>query len=288
MFGAWSLHYWTQQLKMELDFFVLYSSIAAFVGNVGQANSCSCQRILGCASTRATGTGPCWAEHPVGAMGRDGHGGGLPGAARRAGADGFVDAGGRESGGGVLSAPQLQGVAVVRADWRRLAQGSTGEMKRFTRYLTASLRQEIAVGASATPRLSQHEQERSRATRIAEVKKQLKGIVAELVHVDSANLDDDAGFTSLGFDSLLAVELRNRVQAAFGNSVAVPATVMFDYPSIGKLSEYIVRQTAGEAALLAALPSGGEEADVHHHIAVVGMAGCLPASTQACRRTGQC
>ena len=49
-------------------------------------------------------------------------------------------------------------------------------------------------------------------------------------------------FLDLGTDSLMAIELRNRLHSQFGGAFTINATAVFDYPTIGGLAEYLVRQ----------------------------------------------
>ncbi len=49
-------------------------------------------------------------------------------------------------------------------------------------------------------------------------------------------------FLDLGTDSLMAIELRNRLDSQFGGAFTINATAVFDYPTIGGLAEYLVGQ----------------------------------------------
>ena len=53
----------------------------------------------------------------------------------------------------------------------------------------------------------------------------------------SGPIADDQSFSSLGLDSLTAVELRNRLQGALGRSVA--ATAAFEWPTVAELSVHL-------------------------------------------------
>ena len=53
---------------------------------------------------------------------------------------------------------------------------------------------------------------------------------------------NDAAFAQAGLDSLGAVELRNAIAEAFG--VALPATVIFDYPTVAALAAFVASKMA--------------------------------------------
>ncbi|MFC8571815.1 acyl carrier protein, partial [Streptomyces sp. NPDC057245] len=69
--------------------------------------------------------------------------------------------------------------------------------------------------------------------------------VAEILgHEDSREIDVDRALQELGFDSLSAVELRNRLNKVCGMRFA--NTVVFDYPSVGALAGFLDGQLADQ------------------------------------------
>ncbi|MXY87504.1 MAG: hypothetical protein F4Y92_01400, partial [Dehalococcoidia bacterium] len=60
-------------------------------------------------------------------------------------------------------------------------------------------------------------------------------------------------FSDLGMDSLMAVELRNRMNRAFAGDYVVSNTAVFDYPSIASLAEHLAGEL-GEGGEVSAAP----------------------------------
>jgi acyl carrier protein len=71
--------------------------------------------------------------------------------------------------------------------------------------------------------------------------------VARVVRIDPNLLDVEAPLGSLGFDSLLALELRNRLESTLG--LELPATLVWSHRDICALATYLAEQLAP--------PSGG-------------------------------
>ncbi|MDG4794564.1 type I polyketide synthase [Micromonospora sp. WMMD1082] len=95
-------------------------------------------------------------------------------------------------------------------------------------------------------------------------------VAAVLGHSGPEAVDAARAFKELGFDSLTAVELRNRLGAAVG--ARLPATLVFDYPTPTDLAGFLHTElVAGDAGPARPAPPAPVRAD--EPLAIVGM-GC--------------
>ncbi|MGW0811285.1 SDR family NAD(P)-dependent oxidoreductase, partial [Nonomuraea sp. NPDC002799] len=94
-------------------------------------------------------------------------------------------------------------------------------------------------------------------------------VATVLGHAGPTTIDPNRALKDLGFDSLTAVEFRNRLAATTGLRLA--ATLVFDHPSIVSVAEHLLRKAAGAGAA----PAGPIPAAVTEDepIAIIGM-GC--------------
>ncbi|MEU1807303.1 type I polyketide synthase, partial [Streptomyces sp. NPDC019937] len=102
-------------------------------------------------------------------------------------------------------------------------------------------------------------------------------VAAVLGYGSADSVDPDRAFRDLGFDSLTAVELRNRMNAATG--MRLPATLVFDYPTSLVLAEHLQGELAGTRGQLT-VPASTVSAADDEPIAIVAMSCRFPGGVR--------
>ncbi|MGW5049594.1 SDR family NAD(P)-dependent oxidoreductase [Actinokineospora sp. NPDC004072] len=233
VYGGWLLHEFAQR-QPELDFFLLYSSAASVVGGPGQANYAAANAFLDRLAHRRAAAGlPATALNwgPVAQLGMSArldeqH-------AKAFEADGvafFSPAKAMRALESLLAEPRPQ-AAVGECDWNRFVS---------TKPLANALYQELTRDSGAAAAGIDLDALRSAAPaeRRGAIDRFIRAKVADVLHfTDVDDVDSRARFAQLGLDSLVAVELKNALEVAFG--VPLPATVAFDHPSAHDLAGFI-------------------------------------------------
>ncbi|KND44528.1 type I polyketide synthase [Streptomyces stelliscabiei] len=175
-------------------------------------------------------------------------------------------------------------IALADVDWEQFAAvfGSVRPSRLLTGVPEARRQLEEAAtpGASAATPAADVLRERLTGLAGAEQRRVTLDLVrthaaAVLGHDSPEELRPGRAFQELGFDSLTAVELRNRLRTATG--LPLPATLVFDYPSAAVLAEHIRAELLGEhrtPATREPAPAGTGAAD--EPIAIVAMSCRFP------------
>jgi acyl transferase domain-containing protein len=263
--GTWNLHELAR--ARDLDFFVAFSSVSALFGAPGQANYAAANAFLDAyaawrrqagANAVSVNWGP-WAE--VGLYAHTGT------AAERSAS---------QFGMRALSEPMAlelleQGlcadfanIAAMHVDRERyVASTYRGRVP----WLDGLLAAEPDVAAAASP-AAPPEPLAAQLAAIPERQRRqvliglLREHVGAVLGCSSAELSATKAFRDLGMDSLMSVELRNRLQAVV--SCALNATLAFDYPDLNALADYLLGEIERSAEIAPVRPksSGSGVADV--------------------------
>jgi acyl transferase domain-containing protein/acyl-CoA synthetase (AMP-forming)/AMP-acid ligase II/acyl carrier protein/predicted O-methyltransferase YrrM len=230
--GAWALHRAT--LGRPLDFLVFYSSIAALLGNAGQANHAAVNTFMDALAAHRRSIGLPALSINWGAWSETGEAAELDIGARLGakGIGAIAPAQGLAALEWALVRPYAQ-VGVVPIDWPRFLD------QRPPSPFTAGFRRtEVAVTAAETATIAQRLAAAEPGQRRALLAEEVAGQVARVLgQADGRSVDRATGFFDMGIDSLASVELRNRLQTALGRSLS--STIAFDYPNVDALAAFL-------------------------------------------------
>ncbi|GAB3690813.1 type I polyketide synthase [Saccharopolyspora tripterygii] len=260
--AAWNLH----ELTEGLSAFVVFSSAAGVLGTAGQGNYAAANAFLDALvehrrSLGMPGVSMAWGPWQLG-MASD------------VDAERVAKAGtpplAREQGVRLFDAAMSTGRSVVvplRLDLAALR--SAGEVPPLLRGLVRTRPRRSLVGSAATESLRARLNSLGASDRPGALVELVRGEVAAVLgHADASAIDTAKAFQELGFDSLTAVDLRNRLGAATG--LRLPTTASFDHPTAKALAAYLHDELYGsEATVSQPIPSASSTAD--DPVVVVGM-----------------
>lgn len=236
--GAFNLHAHT--LDQKLDFFVLYSSSASLLGAPGQGNYAAANAFLDALSHARRRTGrPATSIHwgPFADVGlaatQDNRGKRLS----HRGIESLSPAQGLLAFAKLLERPRAE-IGVLRLSVRQWVEyyPQVGDIP----FWSELQRDQKTTDRPPSSRVSFRSllERRPPPERLPMLEKHILEHVGQVLRLDIARIDRLASFTSLGMDSLLSLELRNRLESSLG--VRLSATLLFTYPNPASLADHLL------------------------------------------------
>ncbi|MEV8091740.1 SDR family NAD(P)-dependent oxidoreductase, partial [Streptomyces nigra] len=279
--AAWHLHELT--LDRDLAFFCMFSSAAGTVAPGGQGTYAAANTFLDALADHRRAAGLpgqslVWGMWSLG-TGMTGH---LDETARRRL---------RRQGFGVL--PEEDGLALFDAalasDARApvlmklepaglRARAESGTLPAVLSSLVRVVRRQAAgaaTGATLADRLARLPDEQCRPVVLEVVRREIAGVLG---HTSVDGIASDRAFKELGFDSLTAVELRNRLNAVTG--LRLPATLVFDHPTVAAVAEHLRGQLLGTTINRRSAATASARVD-DEPVVIVGMACRFPGGVSS-------
>ena len=278
--GGWHLHRAT--VDRDLDFFILFSSRVGVMGNPGQANHAAANAFLDqlAGHRRALGLPAqaiawgAWSEIGEAAEQKERI------ERRRAALGGrwFTPQQGLKAFENLVRQDTTTSV-VMSMDWSVFAEAVADRQPLLEDLLSATAEGKTDAAASSGDLLSRLRQTPAAAHEellVSFLQREVQAVL-RLPSIPAPTV----GFFDLGMDSLMAVELRNRLNRAFSDEYTAPNTVVFDYPDIAALARHLVEALGeiGSAPAPQAQPAPLPAArPVDDGIAIVGMACRFPGA----------
>ncbi|MFG2533156.1 SDR family NAD(P)-dependent oxidoreductase, partial [Streptomyces sp. NPDC048516] len=280
--GAWHLHELTRH--QHLSAFVLLSSVTGIIGSAGQAGYTAANAFLDALAQHRRATGLPATSHAWGlwadASGMTGH---LSQTDLARLARGGLLPLGSEDGLALFDAALEADRAVVapaRIDLAGLRRRTADTLPAALRGLVRTPLRRAAAETGGSVSWRDQLTALPADQQVPAVRELVCTHVATVLgHSTPNGIDSARAFKDLGFDSLTALDLRNRLNTSTG--LRLSPTLIFDYPTPDALARHlhgeVTDQPAAPLAALSALPRGASE----EPIAIVGIGCRFPGGVES-------
>jgi acyl transferase domain-containing protein/short-subunit dehydrogenase/acyl carrier protein len=235
MAGAWNLH--TLTAELPIDFFILFSSMASVFGSQGQANYNAGNAFLDALAYYRRSRGLPALTVNWGVVGDVGHVASSAETSTRLTRLGMraVPVSGMLDALDELMCSDAVQIAVAQLDWKDLLRAMGSRVPaRFADLAGGTNAAEGVAGAISYARAILEADSTTRSTLLETY---IRHHVAHAMGAAPANIDTQRSLLNLGLDSLIAVNVRNRIKADFGVNVSL--TTFMQGASIKALAAYL-------------------------------------------------
>ena len=254
--GAWNLHVRTRDLT--LDFFVMFSSIASVVGNPGQGNYAAANAYLDALAAHRQSLGlPAltinWGHlGSIGYVSRNSH---VSEYLNRHGIPEITPSEALDLLGRLMRA-DVNRVSAVRMDWPRWSEANP-RLSKLPQY-SEIVSQEVVpshgeANSGGTASAISHA---SGQERIDLLEQFIRETAARVLGLPTANLDPATPLSESGLDSLMAIELVNRLEE--GLQLRFPVEKIAGGPSIRKLALILADSISEQTSSTRTPPQPGQ------------------------------
>jgi len=230
VYGSFYLHHYTEQLNIDLDYFILFSSIASTLGSPGQSNYAAANGFMDALahyrqqqglSGQSLSWGP-WAEVGMAA-----------------------DLVARHAKSGMHALKIIDGLKAFETALVSNQSHLTITNIKWSQYLKSrivppSWLQAFVKKTVVSELLADQLKQIEASARLPKVREFVENALRQVLGL-SANqsIDPQKSFFDMGIDSLMVVELKNRLQSGLGKSAILSTPDIFDYSDSEKLGNRI-------------------------------------------------